>query len=860
MKKLLSKILIVTSLILLVNTYSIATSTAQSMKQAEITDEYKEYLELPDEEKEKIKVIPIKYSIESKQEEVTNPISKIALLKANSESSFSLRNYIPENTVVRAQGNTNYCWAFASLSSLETNLALNNYYNNKTAKAYDFSERHMIYSTIRNFKNGQVNKWGLNRALTSGGNYYNSIPYLTNGMGAINEEDMPYDESQNQIDISEILNKTVQTEVYDVRVFPTNVETASANRKDLMDEVKSFIKLHGSVEAGIFGATIQSDYYNDVTGAIYCDNKTQCKIDHDVAIIGWNDNYEISNFNSKHRPSSKGAWIVKNSWGEKYEYTFDEIRNLLFTERRAELASMGINSASEITNEVITSVLTPLGFTISGDKVTKNIGDNGLMYVSYEDVNILSQMAGIEKATEGKDYSNIYQYNETGWNYKLTVYNDAVYIGNKFTKASTKDEYLTKVSLNTPDKCTCKVYVNVNGSSMKKTDLQQVRLANGNGESETIDVGYHTLEFAEPIKINSNDFAVVIKIDGESSSTTSIMGECKNPGLPNEEVYSGITTENSKCFCTNPEGYETSSWTDLSKIKSENANIENFDTTLKAFTTTTKTEKTLERIAITKEPSKKSYSEGENFDKSGMEVTAYYTDGTSRVVNDYSISNANNLKSSQTSVTIKYENKTAQQSIQVSENNGEKPSNTKNDPENSNFSNITCKVGDITKDKMTIEISNFEQNKNNDNMEYYYYISKSPNDKNTGEFVKINNPTISGNTIKFDINASDIKGIGDLESSETVYLYVREMAISGGNQSIFTTNAIQLNIKQTTTQDEHISDKKANAVSIKDDTVAKDPIPQTGVKPMYLALTAIIIIGTIVFVRYKVVDHNIKGK
>ena len=39
---------------------------------------------------------------------------------------------------------------------------------------------------------------------------------------------------------------------------------------------------------------------------------------HAVAVVGWDDNYPVTNFLSNCRPSSAGAWIAKNSWGDSY--------------------------------------------------------------------------------------------------------------------------------------------------------------------------------------------------------------------------------------------------------------------------------------------------------------------------------------------------------------------------------------------------------------------------------------------------------------------------------------------------------------------------------------------------------------
>lgn len=51
--------------------------------------------------------------------------------------------------------------------------------------------------------------------------------------------------------------------------------------------------------------------------AYYCDNPKKI-VDHAITIIGWDDNYSRENFNLEHRPINDGAYIVLNSWGEKF--------------------------------------------------------------------------------------------------------------------------------------------------------------------------------------------------------------------------------------------------------------------------------------------------------------------------------------------------------------------------------------------------------------------------------------------------------------------------------------------------------------------------------------------------------------
>lgn len=80
---------------------------------------------------------------------------------------------------------------------------------------------------------------------------------------------------------------------------------------------------------------------------------------------------------------------------------------------------------------------------------------------------------------------------------------------------------------------------------------------------------------------------------------------------------------------------------------------------------------TLSSITITKAPTKTTYTVGESFNKSGMVVTATYSDGSKKVITNYTVSPSGALKTTDKKVTITYtENgviKAAEQSITVKE-------------------------------------------------------------------------------------------------------------------------------------------------------------------------------------------------
>ena len=321
LKKILSVLLLVAIIIIGLSGNVLATELIDYAGEVELSKEYKEWLELSDEEKQEV-LEPRMFEIRKTFAKSNNPLNLGASVGASTLSKYNLRDYISNNIVIKDQKETNSCWAFAALGSLETNLALKDYYNGNTSKVYDFSERHMEYATSRKFNNGQVNSLGFNRNVGDGGNSFISYAYLTNGIGAVEEASMPFENNENMIDISEIENKKVTTQVYDTVYFPS-YDVKKDDLTEIKERMKDHIKNYGGIESGIYGASMFSEYCNNDTGAIYCDDANKCKANHDVVIIGWDDDYSTENFVEEHRPQNKGAWIIKNSWGEKIEYTLE---------------------------------------------------------------------------------------------------------------------------------------------------------------------------------------------------------------------------------------------------------------------------------------------------------------------------------------------------------------------------------------------------------------------------------------------------------------------------------------------------------------------------------------------------------
>ena len=651
MKKIMTKEKIVGIMILFAIILSFGKVYAKSngnivLNDIEYTEEYKQYLQLSKEEKEK-KLVPNQYKVVNSKsnteylKELTNTFKMSKLLRNTLSNKYTLQTVIPENIAIKNQMETNSCWAFATIGALETNLALQDKINSKTAKTYDFSERHMAYGIVRNsFLNNAKNPYGLNRTVSNGGNFVMATMYLSNGMGAINETDLPFANNEDNIDIAQIQNKKVVTTLKDTLIF--SAPTTATEKQELMNKMKQHISNYGGIYASIHGAGIVNDCYNNQTGAIYC---TSHDIDHAVVIIGWDDNYSKDNFKTGNKPSANGAWIIKNSWGTQVSAYLADIKKQIYDNNTAACNANGWNSANSIPDNFIISQLESTYGTgkvkIENNVIRIELGDKGYMYVSYEDKNIYQGLAGVEKVVPNKDYYNIYQNDELGFSKAIATPNSHVYLANVFTRDASIKEAVDRISIVTLQEFDCKVYINANGSSKAKSDLKQVKLKTG--DSIKLKPGYRTIEFAEPVELKGNQFAIVVETttDQESSIVT-----IENKGI---EGWENATINPGESFVSGEGYFEDNIWDDFAgKEAGYSGNV-----CIKAFTIQD-IPKVLESIVITKVPNKIAYEEEENFDKTGMIVTARYSNGEEKEITNYTIVDGNNLSKDKTTVTVRY--------------------------------------------------------------------------------------------------------------------------------------------------------------------------------------------------------------
>lgn len=447
-----------------------------------------------------------------------------------SNSRYSLADLL--NLRVEHQGSTTECWAFATLKSMESNIAI----ENGLTDIPNFSERHADYATSRTFLDG-INENGFNRELGNGGLPISALAYLTNGQGAVLEEEMPFEDNEEKINLTEI-DKPVDTVVTDYQILPSiykkyeidgNGNTKSVSYFDvngneyskeevnaLRDIIKEHLVKYGAIATMTAGN--YSQYYNNqknpFAATAYNCNDSSLIRDHAITIVGWDDNYSRDNFAEGAKPSEDGAYIVLNSYGTE---SFD----------------------------------------------------NGYMYISYEDAIIENEMYGIQ-STSKVDYDNIYQYDYYGGIYQVgTQSTKSGSYGVVYNKDNSEDEVLNSVGVTLADYAAFEVYVNPNGSSFRNENLIKV------GESDgVLAPGYHRIDIT-PVELQEGDFSIVVKQTSEGEAFYFEV-EASVPGT----AYEFADSENRSYISL--DGYN---WVNLSSLSISGIDMDTADVCIKAFTT-----------------------------------------------------------------------------------------------------------------------------------------------------------------------------------------------------------------------------------------------------------------------------------
>ena len=206
---------------------------------------------------------------------------------------FDLRDYGWVSSI-KNQGWMGACWTFGMTGTLESAML-------KAANiTTDFSENNMQNTMIK------YSIYGCTGAGEGGSNTL-STAYLLSWLGAFTQDVDAYDEIGK---ISPVITTLNDIHIQDVMFTPNN-EIPNGT------QLKLAIMKYGSIDVSFYGQATAEEvnpYYNPETYSHYVDEPLSPT--HAVSIIGWDDDYNASNFLVA--PPGNGAWIVKNSYGTEW--------------------------------------------------------------------------------------------------------------------------------------------------------------------------------------------------------------------------------------------------------------------------------------------------------------------------------------------------------------------------------------------------------------------------------------------------------------------------------------------------------------------------------------------------------------
>jgi C1A family cysteine protease len=277
------------------------------------------------------------------------------LVGANTPSSYITSRLTP----VRDQGTSGLCWAFSAAALMETSLLQR--YTDENKNALDLSEEQLAYfyfnrqdDPLHNTGDMQMVYQDSDEATAyrhaSGSPIY-LLQELSTGQGIAKEADVPFYltrrvDSKGNVYYKESSAVPSKNKAYISYAGLESYETFDYS----VDKVKKEIMENGAVAVSMY---YENASRNLTTNGYY--DSANMRSNHVVTLVGWDDAFAVSKFNSGGRPKKSGAWIAKNSWGDDW-------------------------------------------------------GDGGYFYISYENATMLGCVSVSAVKTAERKYSNLYFY------------------------------------------------------------------------------------------------------------------------------------------------------------------------------------------------------------------------------------------------------------------------------------------------------------------------------------------------------------------------------------------------------------------------------------------------------------------
>ena len=234
-------------------------------------------------------------------------------------------------TDVKDQGYSYLCWSFAAMGAIESDLLC--HHHELDCKELNLSEKHMAFYNLHKSEGalqGQIdddyrelvnaddnaNDWIFQYDtgyIANGGVTNCCISLLTAWKGPV--EDKENDSFDGLYGSQYIFtdNNSQPSDAFEGDYHVQGVYQIPVTKEN-RDLIKQMIMEHGAATVGIDAST---KFFNNHSSDMYShyDGNAPATANHEVLMIGWDDNYSASNF--RDTPDGDGAWLCRNSWGNR---------------------------------------------------------------------------------------------------------------------------------------------------------------------------------------------------------------------------------------------------------------------------------------------------------------------------------------------------------------------------------------------------------------------------------------------------------------------------------------------------------------------------------------------------------------
>lgn len=368
----------------------------------------------------------------------------------------------------------------------------------------NLSEFHTAYYTYSGGDQIEPVSDNINDIMSRGGTIYAVTNLWSQWIGPVFEKRLKYGDIDFFDNESEVADMKYTADYHLKSVHTFDFSKDRENSDEINNLIKQFVYSGRAVDASFYSDNDEcysTEYFSTNS------NKKTKFANHSVVIVGWDDDFSANNFNIK--PENNGAWLVKNSWG-------------------------------------------------------KDFGDNGYMWISYEDKS-LCEFAVYEMEDADKYFFNFHhdtfvalQSLSASDNAEI---NEGSYMANVFSNDS-YDIQLEAIStyINVPDtEYEITVYTNltdksnpVSGTPSKVTKGMQALTGYFNIPLDDYVLVESDTDFSVVVKMYSENSPYVIPIETSLSVTDDSTGEIASLG--SFTTYEGIkfyTGENESFYSNN---------------------------------------------------------------------------------------------------------------------------------------------------------------------------------------------------------------------------------------------------------------------------------------------------------------------